>query len=193
MLYIYIVGIIFANQVLRVNGMLCRTIIIAVVLALAVAGDILRYRISNAVVAAGLSAGFLINILTCGMDGLLKALAGALLPAVLLFVLFALRMLGAGDIKLFCTIGAVMGAEFIAYAIALSFISGGVMALILMLARGNLKRRLTFAAAWVKTVLFSQTFIPYTDFSDKSDGAKFHFSPAIAAGCLIQATALLLF
>lgn len=158
-------------------------IITAVILAAAITGDILRYRISNAVTAAGLIAGISFNFLTGGTAGILTAFAGAVLPAVLLFVLFALRMLGAGDIKLFCAIGAVMGAMFVTYAMIFSFLAGGVMALGIMLARGNLKSRLRFFAVWVKAMFLSQAFIPYTDFGDKSDGAKFHFSPAIAAGC----------
>ena len=172
--------------------MLFKVIIVSVILAAAVTGDIVRYRISNAVVAAGLAAGILVNLICEGSYGFLKALLGAVLPAALLFVLFVLRMLGAGDIKLFCAIGAVMGAGFILYATALSFLAGGVMALIIMVARGNARRRLAYTAAWIKTVLLTQTFLPYTDFNDKSDGAKFHFSPAIAAGCYIEVIYMLI-
>ncbi len=169
-----------------------RIIIIAIVLAAAVAGDILRYRISNAIVAAGLAAGFLINFVFEGPGGLIKSLLGAILPVLLLFVLFALRMLGAGDIKLFCVVGAVMGAEFTTYAAAFSFLAGGIIAAAIMLARGNVRKRFAYVAIYLKTVFLTQSFVPYTDFDNKSDGAKFHFSPAIAAGCCIQAVLALL-
>jgi len=164
-----------------------RFVILAVVLAAAITGDILRYRISNAIVAAGLAAGFLINFLIEGPEGLIKSSLGAILPAILLFVLFALRMLGAGDIKLFCATGAIMGAEFTAYAAAFSFLAGGIMAIAIMIARGNARKRFAFVATYLKTVFLTQSFVPYTDFDDKSDSAKFRFSPAIAVGCCIQA------
>ncbi len=166
-------------------------IVLAVILAAAVTGDILRCRISNTIVAAGLAAGFLINFLAEGSSGLVKSTLGALLPVLLLFILFALRMLGAGDIKLFCAVGAIMGAEFTAYAAAFSFLAGGIIALTVMLARGNVRRRFAFVAAYLKTVFLTQSFVPYTEFDDKADGAKFRFSPAIAAGCCIQAVFML--
>lgn len=168
-----------------------RIIILAVILAAAVTGDILRCRISNVIVAAGLSAGFLMNFLTEGAGGLIKSSLGALLPVLFLFALFALRMLGAGDIKLFCAVGAIMGAEFTAYATAFSFLAGGIIAIAVMLARGNVRKRFAFVAVYLKTVFLTQSFVPYTDFNDKGDGAKFRFSPAIAAGCCIEAVLLL--
>lgn len=168
-----------------------RIIILLVILAAAVTGDILRSRISNAIVAAGIAAGFLMNFLAEGSGGLIKSALGTLLPALLLFTLFALRMLGAGDIKLFCAVGAIMGAGFTAYAAAFSFLAGGIIALAIMLARGNVRERFAFVAVYLKTVFLTQSFVPYTDFNDKSDGAKFRFSPAIAAGCCIQSVLLL--
>ncbi len=167
-------------------------IILAVILTAAVMCDILHYRISNAIVATGLFAGFLMSFLTDGIGGLMKSVLGAVLPALLLFALFALRMLGAGDIKLLCTVGAIMGAEFTAYAAAFSFLAGGIMAVVIMLARGNASKRFAFVAVYLKTVFLTQSFVPYTDFNDKSDGAKFRFTPAIAVGCLVQALPILI-
>lgn len=161
-------------------------IILLVLIIIAVAGDIRFYRIYNLPVALGLVAGLVLNCITGGFEGLARSLLAAILPAVLLIVLFALRMLGAGDIKLFCAIGAIMGAPFVLYAMAFSFLSGGMMAIGIMLVRGNLKQRLEHITAYLKTCFFTLKFMPYTDFGDKSDGAKFHFSLAIAVGCSVQ-------
>ncbi|HEX2945384.1 MAG TPA: prepilin peptidase [Clostridia bacterium] len=171
--------------------MLPKLIILTAVLTAAVTGDLLRYRISNIVVVVGLATGFLLNFFTEGPGGLIGSLLGAILPVALLFVLFALRMLGAGDIKLFCAVGAVMGAGFAAYAIVLSFLAGGVAAAAIMIARGNAGKRFAFLGTYLKTAFLTQSFDPYTDFENKNDGAKFHFSPAIAAGCGIQAILVL--
>ena len=128
----------------------------------------------------------MLNCITRGFEGLSWSFLAAIIPAVLLIVLFALRMLGAGDIKLLCAIGAIMGVPFVLYTMAFSFLSGGIMAIGIMLVRGNLKQRLIHIAAYLKTCFLTHKFMPYTDFGDKSDGAKFHFSLAIAAGCSIQ-------
>jgi prepilin peptidase CpaA len=166
--------------------MAARYIILSLLLITAVAGDVRTYRIYNLPVALGLGAGFILNFIIGGFEGLVWSLLAAVIPFVLLIALFVLRMLGAGDIKLFCAIGAIMGVKFILYAMAFSFLAGGVIALVIMLVRGNIKQRFHHIATYLKTCFFTYTFTPYTDFGDKSDGAKFHFSVAITAGCIIQ-------
>lgn len=166
--------------------MLARYIVLALLLIIAVTGDIRAYRIYNLPVALGLVAGLILNFITNNIAGLAWSLLAAIIPAALLIVLFALRMLGAGDIKLFCAIGAIMGVRFILYTMAYSFMAGGIIAIVIMLVRGNMKQRLGHIATYLKTCFLTHTFTPYTDFGDKSDGAKFHFSLAIAAGCIAQ-------
>lgn len=168
------------------NDILIRYAALGLLLVISVAGDIRSYKINNITVATGLAAGLILNLLYGGPGGLASSILAAVVPAILLIVLFALRMLGAGDIKLFCAIGAIMGIPFILYAMAYSFLAGGLMALAVMLARGNMKQRLRHIAAYLKTCFLTGKFSPYTEFGDKSDGAKFHFSLAIAAGCVIQ-------
>lgn len=166
--------------------MLARYIILTLLLVIAVAGDIRTYRIYNLPIALGLAAGLVLNFMIDGIEGLAWSLLAAIIPAALLIVLFALRMLGAGDIKLFCAIGAIMGVPFVLLTMAFSFLAGGLMALCIMFVRGNFMQRLKHIKNYLKTCYFTHTFIPYTDFGDKSDGAKFHFSLAIAAGSIIQ-------
>ena len=166
--------------------MILRYVILALLLTIAAISDIRTYRVHNLTVALGLAAGLALNLAGGGLEGLAWSLLAAIIPAVLLFALFALRMLGAGDIKLFCAVGSVMGVKFVLYAMAFSFLAGGVMALGIMLVRGNIKQRLRHIATYLKTCFLTRTFMPYTDFSNKSDGGKFHFSLAIAAGCLLQ-------
>lgn len=172
--------------------MLYKYILLGLLLVLAAVGDVRNYRINNATVAAGVIAGLLLSLVSGGLSGLASSILATVLPAVLLIVLFALRMLGAGDIKLFCAAGAITGVTFILPAMAFSFLAGGIAALFIMLVRGNLGQRIRHIAAYLKTSFLTGKLGPYTDFSDKSDGAKFHFSLAIAAGCVIQ-TALTLF
>lgn len=154
-------------------------------LTFAIAGDVRRYKISNICTATGLAAGLAINGIMEGFPGLMESMLAAFIPFAALIILFALRIIGAGDIKLLCAAGAIMGVRFILNVIPFSFLSGGIIAIGVMLVRGNVKKRFGHIIAYVKAVCLSRAIIPYTDFSDKRDGAKFHFSPAIAAGCCI--------
>jgi len=166
--------------------MTVKYILLVMLLSLAVLFDLRTYLIPNKLVAAGLIAGLLVNLILGGINSLLSSLAAAVIPAVVLIVLFALRMLGAGDIKLFCSIGAIMGIQFVLSSMAFSFIAGGALAVAIMILRGNARLRFKKIGKYLKTCLYTGRFMPYTDFKNKMDGGKFHFSIAIAAGCLIN-------
>lgn len=183
--YIFTIYNLSCSTKKEAEDILLKIVALVFLLAFAIAGDLRRYKISNVYTAAGLAAGLTINGIMNGFPGLLESMLAAVIPFAALIILFALRMIGAGDIKLFCAAGAIMGVRFILNAIPFSFLAGGIMALGVMLGRGNVKKRFGHIAAYVKAVCLSHVIIPYTDFSDKTDGAKFHFSPAIAAGCCI--------
>lgn len=167
--------------------MLARYIILVLLLTAAVLQDLGSYRIRNITSVIGLAAGLIINLILEGSEGLLLSIIAACIPFIFLIVLFALRMLGAGDIKLFCAIGAVMGIRFILLAMVFSFLSGGIIAIILIIIRGNYSERLRHLAEYIKTCFLTRSFQPYSDPGNKSNGSKFHFSIAIAAGCIIAA------
>jgi prepilin peptidase CpaA len=155
---------------------------LAVLILLAVISDIRTCKIKNSIIIIFTAAGLATGIINAGMQGLAYSLAGAAIPLVLLFILYALKMLGAGDIKLLCAAGAIGGAGFIPYGIAYSFLSGGLIALVIMLLRKNAGKRARHFLSYIKSCFLSRSLLPYTDLPDRSDGAKFRFSIAIACG-----------
>lgn len=155
-------------------------------IVLSLASDLRSYKIKNSIIFPFILSGLAINCYYSGVDGMLASLLGIIFPAVLLMVLFALKMLGAGDIKLFCAIGAIMGIDFVLRTIAYSFICGGLIALALLVLRKNGRQRLIHLISYIIALLFTLSLQPYTNFNDKSDGAKFHFSYAIAFGTAVQ-------
>jgi len=166
--------------------MTVRYILLVILLALAVLYDLRTYIIPNRLIATALVAGLAVSLVLGGIKGLLESFAAAVIPAAVLLALFALRMLGAGDIKLLCSIGAIMGIKFVLYTMAYSFIAGGVLAVALMIFRGNVRFRFRNIGKYLMGCLYTGRLMPYSDFSNKNDGGKFHFSLAIAAGCLIN-------
>lgn len=71
------------------------------VLLAAVIEDFREYRISNRLIAFGLLCGLACRIVWQGAAGLFYGLINISIPVILLYLLFQLRVLGAGDIKLF--------------------------------------------------------------------------------------------
>lgn len=154
----------------------------AILIPLAVISDWKTFSIKNQLIFTFIIAGILTNFYYSGPNGVLSSILGAVLPILLLFALYALRMLGAGDIKLFSAVGAVMGVKFVLYCIACSFLSGGIIAIFIIIVRKNAKQRLIHLFTYLKLCFLTLSLKPYTDFADKSDGAKFQFAWAIACG-----------
>src|SRR6185295_17646662 len=89
-------------------------IIFLIPLAVIVAYYDVRYRrIPNPFVLATLVSGLAINAIAGGLPGVLASLAGCALGFTLMFVLHVFGAMGAGDVKLFAAIGAVMGAHLV--------------------------------------------------------------------------------
>ena len=138
-------------------------ILLALLLAAASAWDIAARRIPNGLAAAGLLAGLAWQGGHGGGPGLLYSLAGIAiaLPGL---VLYAARVLGAGDVKLLMAVGALMGPAFLLWTLAGSLGAGGLLALAWTLRRGTL-----LPARGLKLVTASKAH-------------RMPFAPAIALG-----------
>lgn len=100
---------------------------------------------------------------TCGKGpgGVLFFLAGALFPIGLLFPLFASKMLGTGDIKLFSVLGGMMGPRSFLSCLLLSFILAAAISLPVLLIRCDVKERLRYFAGYMARLLSGQGVEPY--------------------------------
>lgn len=164
---------------------------LAILITLSLVSDTREYKIKNTITLGISTIGLITNLILYGLEGLIFSLAGWLIPVVLLFIFFALRMLGAGDIKLFAAVGAIMGWKFSVYSIIYSFIAGGIIALIIMLVRKNAIKRLRYFIHYIKNCLLTLSLQDYSDFKNHSAEDKFRFSYAAAPGILLQAVILL--
>lgn len=157
-------------------------VIVSVLLLLALASDLKTYKIKNSITYSFMLAGLTVNFVGGGAGGLVFSLQGMILPAAVLFVLYVMKVLGAGDIKLLSAVGAVMGAGFVMHATACSFICGGIIALGLILARQNGAERFKYVLLYVKSCFLTMNLLQYEDLEDRQRSGKFHFSIAIASG-----------
>ena len=96
-------------------------ILIILLTAAAMVMDIKTGKVDSRLILISTCTGLLWRAARGGPAGVVSGLAGMLTPFALLFILFFLRMLGAGDIKLFCSLGTVLGPAGIIKCIALSF------------------------------------------------------------------------
>lgn len=161
-----------------------KLIIVSVLILLAVVSDLRTYKIKNSITYSFMLAGLTTNVARDGFKGLAFSFQGIMLPAACLLILYIMRAIGAGDIKLLSAIGAVMGSRFALYAAAYSFICGGFIAAGIILVRRNGIARFKYFLIYIKSCLLSMELLQYADSKNKQYAEKFHFSIAIALGTI---------
>jgi len=97
--------------------------------------DLVRRRIPNALVIAGLVLGAGVRFLVSDAS-LIQGLTGAGLALALTFPLFALRAMGGGDVKLFTVAGMFLGPMGFFLALLVSAVAGGAIGLLAALRSG---------------------------------------------------------
>lgn len=95
--------------------------------------DVRYARIPNFLVCFTLAAGISINAAAGGWGGAFNSIKGSAFAFLLMFALYLFSSLGAGDVKLFAAIGALMGTPLIIPMFLTVLLTGGVIALVLIL------------------------------------------------------------
>lgn len=161
-----------------------KSILLLVMLGLALGQDIREKKIKNWVTFPAALAGIIINFWEAGPGGLAFALQGWLVPVLSLLLLYRMNVMGAGDIKLFAAIGALLGLKFTACCFIFSVFAGGAIAFVILAKDRALAARMKKMCAYLGFMAASGRIIPY---SARGDGSsKFIFSAAIVPGTIMQ-------
>jgi prepilin peptidase CpaA len=153
--------------------------LVALVLA-AAAVDVRSHRIPNRLVIAGALTGILFQIIHAGLSGCLDALAGIAVGMGLFLPLYALRAMGAGDVKLMGMVGAFVGPGGAVAAVLLACVAGGVLALAVALRNGQLGRLF-----WNLRLMLTGSLV-----GSVSGGRMEVVSPAVSVGKLAYGVAI---
>jgi prepilin peptidase CpaA len=171
---------------------LVETILLTSLLILASISDIRTYKIKNIITLPYVLAGMIINIYINGVNNLLTFAIDILIPIICLIPFYSLKMLGAGNIKLFSAISAIMGHRFVLLSMVFSFLVGGVIALLIMLIRKNFKKRFAYLFQYLKNCFITFSIQSYTSIGSESKDAvtedvsgRFPFAIAVSLGTAI--------
>lgn len=93
----------------------------------AVYTDMMQTRISNRLIGFGLFIGFIFRLWSEGSMGVLFYVINIFIPVIFLFLLFQMRALGAGDIKLFSMLGAFLSTGQLLKVMVLAFCVGALL------------------------------------------------------------------
>jgi prepilin peptidase CpaA len=161
-------------------------VLLGTLVAIAAVYDIRFRRIPNWLVLAGIITGCVWNVYSSGFTGLGRSAAGLGLGFALYFPLYLIRARGAGDVKLLAAVGAITGASNCFWIFLTTAITGGIIAVVLLLFRGRLRKTIFNLSSIVSDILHFRA--PYKS-SEELDvtttkGLRLPHGAMIAAGTL---------
>jgi prepilin peptidase CpaA len=162
-------------------------IVLVILLAAAAAIDWRVHRIPNGLTVGGMAFGLLYNAAVHGLgSGLLPAIAGLAAGLALLLPLYALRVMGAGDVKLMAMVGAFLGISQIAQVVVCTFIAGGIAALVFAIWHRAVRRMTANVADIAQSMVFAAIvgLRPSPELSRRPSIGKLPYAVSIAAGTI---------
>lgn len=130
--------------------------LIALLIAAAVI-DYRTFRIPNwlTIGGAGVALALAALLPSTAHAGFLWALGGLATGFALMLPLYALKVMGAGDVKLMAMAGAFLGMPDTLYAVLYTFITGGVAALVFAVSHKASKRMAANVRDMVQSLAFA--------------------------------------
>lgn len=149
--------------------------------------DLKTRRIPNRLVLVGLCLGIAMNSFLFEWGGLRQSLAGAGVAFAIYFVFYLLRAMGAGDVKLMTAIGALSGPRVWMMIFFFTAIAGGVIALVLLVAKGRLKKTLFNVSVMLHQLMHLQAPYHATEELDvrSGKGLRLPHGASIAIGTVV--------
>jgi prepilin peptidase CpaA len=158
------------------------TAVVAIGMGAAAVIDLRTRRIPNILTATLAAIGIGLAAAGLGRVGLGAALLGCLLGLAFMMPGHIFGATGAGDVKLLAAAGALLGPKDTIYAFLYTAIAGGVLALVVAVARRRLSQTLESTSRLVSGSELARTEIEST--SSDNRGAD---APAIAIGVVLVA------
>lgn len=165
----------------------CIIFILWIVLITAVIMDLFFDRIFNEWILLSIMTGLSCAVWQGGAGGLIRAVLSMTIPVIILYPLFMIGGLGAGDIKLFSAVGCFLTIRGIIICVALSFLIGAAIALLKMLVERNFLQRMKYLLSYILDVFISREWKFYEqDIQEKKrkNEGRIHFAIPVLLGVI---------
>jgi prepilin peptidase CpaA len=106
--------------------------------SLAAVVDVRSRRIPNWLTGGLALSGLVFNVWRGGLTGIGLALAGAALGLAMLLPFYAIKAIGAGDVKLLAALGAILGPQELVSVAIYAALAGGLISAIMLAFSGRL-------------------------------------------------------
>jgi prepilin peptidase CpaA len=101
--------------------------------------DVWKFKVYNALTVPLLLSGLLYHGTVDGLQGVLGSGIGVLTGFAVLFFVYTMGGVGAGDVKLMAAVGAWLGMPLTLYVFVASALASGVYAVVLILLSGSVR------------------------------------------------------
>ncbi|WP_436244429.1 A24 family peptidase [Paenibacillus sp. LjRoot56] len=140
--------------------------------------DVRYSKLPNKLTMCGTLFGVLFHTCSEGWNGLLFSLIGAGTGFIMVLVLYAIGALGAGDVKLFAAIGAIMGVMFVVQTLVYAILWAGLIGLFLLLFQRKIRTTSRKLAGWLFSILVLKRFETFFELKQQKN-IKFPFMYAV--------------
>ena len=156
---------------------LLRIFLLLFILLPAAMEDYRTKKVPNGLSMVGWVLGPVLHLSLLGVDGLLTSAEGFLWLFLITFPLWLLGWLGAADVKLMSSVGAIVGAGSALVVLIAIFITGLIFAVVVSLYRGDL-------ANVVSRLYYAALFRNTAEIKGQGGGAHLPYAIPIAFGSL---------
>lgn len=155
------------------------------VIAIASWTDLRSRRVPNWLVLPFMAAGPVVSIVVAGGHGLLESFLGWGLAALVFGLLNWLGGMGMGDVKLMAAIGAWVGPRQLFLAMILTFLAGGVIAIVWSVIKGFAGELFSNTGALMGS--WKRGLKPHDELNlSHTSARKMPYVPAIAVGVFLS-------
>ncbi len=151
----------------------------------AVLMDLRMERVENGWILLSMAAAFFWRMLQEGLGGIPGFILGMLLPLAALGGLFYFRMLGPGDIKLFCALGCAMGPSAIWKCIICSFMLGAAISFAILIFYSSFLTRIRYLIRYFHIFFRTGEVTPY--YMKGMTLENFHFTVPVFMSVMLYA------
>lgn len=169
-------------------------VLLLIFLLIAVITDFLFDKVFNVWIAVGVFCGLIDAVWRGGGEGLFWGMIYMVIPVFLLYPLFMIGCMGAGDLKLFAVIGSFLPVRELMLCLAAAFSFGAVFALLKMIKERNFIERMKYMISYFAEVMKTGIWKIYEESPDpggqNGDGQrasyknKIHFTLPIFLGVI---------
>ena len=152
--------------------------ILSVLLIAAAFYDVKEKRIPNIIILSGWGAALLFNFLQSGSSGIFFSMLAAVITIAVLFPLFCIHAMGAGDIKLLSVIGAVHGLSYLFRVAVIWLVLAGLVSVVVLIRKHLIISRLRYL--WFYMAVGRLSGISYYDRERDGIECTIILAPALA-------------